>query len=163
MSDPIWLTLLKMRPHYSQSSHENATPSSGTSPLASYKEVTPQELTDPIAWSKTSNTQSKTFQAEIWPYISTKYNNMRSSPCSTTEPFPTSYEVLLLLQCRSSRLRLTVLWSQGKWISERFRQFCFFTKRSTLLLEKSRKINFLHLFFIEQHAKLLPFLLMLVD
>ena len=48
-------------------------------------------------------------------------------------------------------------------ISERFRQFSFFTKRSTLLLEKSRKINFLHLFFIEQHAKLLPFLLMLVD
>ena len=48
-------------------------------------------------------------------------------------------------------------------ISERFRQFCFFTKRSTLLLEKSRKINFLHLFYIEQHAKLLPFLLMLVD
>ena len=32
-----------------------------------------------------------------------------------------------------------------------------------LLLEKSRKINFLHLFFIEQNAKLLPFLLMLVD
>ena len=29
-----------MRPHYSQSSRENATPSSGTSPLASYKEVT---------------------------------------------------------------------------------------------------------------------------
>ena len=50
-----------------------------------------------------------------------------------------------------------------KTISERFRQFYFFTKRSTLLLEKSRKINFLHLFFIEQHAKLLPFLLMLVD
>ena len=51
----------------------------------------------------------------------------------------------------------------GGSISEKFRQFCFFTKRSTLLLEKSRKINFLHLFFIEQHAKLLPFLLMLVD
>ena len=47
-------------------------------------------------------------------------------------------------------------------ISERFRQFCFFTKRSTLLIVKSRKINFLHLFFIEQHAKLLPYLLMLV-
>ena len=30
-----------MRPHYSQSSRENATPSSGTSPLASYKEVPP--------------------------------------------------------------------------------------------------------------------------
>ena len=48
-------------------------------------------------------------------------------------------------------------------ISERFRQFYFFTKRSTLLLEKSRKINFLHSFFIEQNAKLLPFLLMPVD
>ena len=48
-------------------------------------------------------------------------------------------------------------------ISERFRQFCFFTKRSTLLLENSRKINFLHLFIIEQHAKLLPYLLILVD
>ena len=36
------VTLLKMRPHYSQSSRENVTPSGGTSPLASYKEVTPQ-------------------------------------------------------------------------------------------------------------------------
>ena len=33
-----------MRPHYSQSSRENATPSSGTSPLASYKEVPPREF-----------------------------------------------------------------------------------------------------------------------
>ena len=41
MYDPILVTLLKMRPHYSQSSWENATPSSGTSPLASYKEVPP--------------------------------------------------------------------------------------------------------------------------
>ena len=39
--DPILVTLLKMRPYYSQSSRENATPSSGTSPLASYKEVPP--------------------------------------------------------------------------------------------------------------------------
>ena len=38
--DPILVTLLKMRPHYSQSRCKNATPStSGTSPLASYKEV----------------------------------------------------------------------------------------------------------------------------
>ena len=35
------VTLLKMRPHYSQSSRENGTTSSGTSPLASYKEVPP--------------------------------------------------------------------------------------------------------------------------
>ena len=41
MCDPILVTLLKMRPHYSQSSRENATPSSGTSPLASYKEINP--------------------------------------------------------------------------------------------------------------------------
>ena len=41
MCDPILVTLLKMRPYYSPSSRENATPSSGTSPLASYKEVPP--------------------------------------------------------------------------------------------------------------------------
>ena len=36
MCDPILVTLLKMRPHYSQSSHQNATTSSGTFPLTSY-------------------------------------------------------------------------------------------------------------------------------
>ena len=41
MCDPILETLLKMQPHYSQSIRENPTPSSATSPLASYKEVTP--------------------------------------------------------------------------------------------------------------------------
>ena len=30
-----------MQPHYSQSSRENETPSSGTSPLTNYKEVPP--------------------------------------------------------------------------------------------------------------------------
>ena len=40
MCDPILVTL-KMRPHYSQSSLENATPSSDTFLLASYKEVPP--------------------------------------------------------------------------------------------------------------------------
>ena len=42
--DPILVTLLKMRPHYSQSNRENETPSSGTFPLASYKEVPPGGL-----------------------------------------------------------------------------------------------------------------------
>ena len=42
MRDPIEVTLLKMRPHYIQSSHENATPSRETFPLASYKEVPPR-------------------------------------------------------------------------------------------------------------------------
>ena len=41
MCEPILVTLLKMRPHYSQTSSENVTSSSGTSPLASYKEVPP--------------------------------------------------------------------------------------------------------------------------
>ena len=41
MCDPILVTLSKMQTHYGHSTHENATPSSGTSPLASYKEVTP--------------------------------------------------------------------------------------------------------------------------
>ena len=41
MCDPILVILLKMRPHYSQSSRENATPSNGTSLLASYKEEHP--------------------------------------------------------------------------------------------------------------------------
>ena len=40
MCDPILVTPLKMRPRYSQSRRENATPFSGASPgLASYKEV----------------------------------------------------------------------------------------------------------------------------
>ena len=50
MCDPILVTLLKalkMRPHYSQSSRENATPSSGTFPLSSYKEVPPDTHTPP--------------------------------------------------------------------------------------------------------------------
>ena len=42
MCDPILVTPLKMQPHYSQSSRENTTPSSGTSPVASYKEVPPR-------------------------------------------------------------------------------------------------------------------------
>ena len=46
MCDPILVTLLKMQPRYSQSSRESVTPSSRTSPLASYKEVpSPQDLT----------------------------------------------------------------------------------------------------------------------
>ena len=47
LCDPIPVTLLKMRPHYSHSSHQNATPPSGTSPLATYKEVTPRIISNP--------------------------------------------------------------------------------------------------------------------
>ena len=41
MCDPIQVTMLKKQPRYSQTSCENATPSSDTSPLASNKEVQP--------------------------------------------------------------------------------------------------------------------------
>ena len=41
MCDPILKTLMKMKPHHSQSSCENATLSSGTSPLGYYWEVPP--------------------------------------------------------------------------------------------------------------------------
>ena len=40
----LYCIVLKMRPHYSQSRRENATPSSATSPLASYKEVSPPRV-----------------------------------------------------------------------------------------------------------------------
>ena len=39
MYDPILETLMKLQAHYSQSSRENSTLSSGTSPLACYKGV----------------------------------------------------------------------------------------------------------------------------
>ena len=39
--DPILVIVLKMQPYYSHYRHKNATPFSGTSPLASYKEVPP--------------------------------------------------------------------------------------------------------------------------
>ena len=61
MCDPILVTLWKMRPHYSQSSRENATPSSGRSPLASYKEVAlPLPGCFPV-WPRTETVYSKRF------------------------------------------------------------------------------------------------------
>ena len=53
MCDPILVTLLKMQPHYSQSSRENATPSSSTFPLASYKEVPSRERNKILSFVKT--------------------------------------------------------------------------------------------------------------
>ena len=48
MYDPILVTLLKMQPHYIQSSRENGTPSGCTSPLASYQESTHRAPTPPF-------------------------------------------------------------------------------------------------------------------
>ena len=58
MCDPILFTPLKMQPHYSQSSRENATPSSGTSPLASYNEVPPLPPGPPVPIPGTLRTSS---------------------------------------------------------------------------------------------------------
>ena len=51
--------------------------------------------------------------------------------------------------------------TQMTTISERFRQFYFSTKRSTLLVKDNRKTKFEHSFSVEQKAKLLPFCLCL--
>ena len=48
IGDPILVTLLKLQPYHSQSNRENVTPSSGTSPLASYKEV-PRRARNPTS------------------------------------------------------------------------------------------------------------------
>ena len=64
MCDPILVTLLKMRPHYSQSSRENATPSSGTSPLGSYKKAPPP----PLPGGAMFRLGKHEFGSEIWMF-----------------------------------------------------------------------------------------------
>ena len=56
MSIPILEIVLKMWPYYSHYRRENATPSSGTSILASYKEVPPRgEKVPRINWPPKEN------------------------------------------------------------------------------------------------------------
>ena len=52
MCDPMLVTLSKMRPHYSQTSREKATPSSGTSPLASYRSLSLSRKLETVQWKK---------------------------------------------------------------------------------------------------------------
>ena len=80
MYDPILVTLLKKQPHHSQSSRENATPSSGTSPLTSYKEVTAHVIKAPSApflpmgWAlKCSRARSARFSTKQKEYLSAKF------------------------------------------------------------------------------------------
>ena len=85
--DPILVTLLKMRHHYSQSSRENATLSSGTSPLVSYKEVPPPpggilicsnkrcfdplNTDTPLIWTLSMSPQCPLY--EVWLYFKSYY------------------------------------------------------------------------------------------
>ena len=65
MCDPILFTLLKMQPRYSQSSRENATPSSGTFSLASYKEVPPPPPLPPGPPVRVPGTLSSYFNGQL--------------------------------------------------------------------------------------------------
>ena len=62
MCNTILVTPLKMQPQNSQSSRENATPSSGTSPLASYKEAcisTKHGIFEIIIKNQTKNNENR--------------------------------------------------------------------------------------------------------
>ena len=65
--DPILVTLLKLLPHYSKSSCENATPSSGTSPLASYKEVPPPPF--PLSLVTVQEVSAKVISPQFSPHF----------------------------------------------------------------------------------------------
>ena len=80
MCDPILVTLLKMRPHYSQSSRENATPSSGTSPLGSYKETPPP----PWMWKWDLNVWGKIEARRQWDLKGKEKG--KSKMCATPSP-----------------------------------------------------------------------------
>ena len=79
MCDHILVTLLKMGPRYSQSSRENATPFSCTSPLASYKEVHPRgfefkymfncKYGSCISWDVSSSIDYKFFQSSHFQWL----------------------------------------------------------------------------------------------
>ena len=49
MCDPILVILLKMQPHYSQSSRENVALTSATSLVASYKEFPPPQVLNQLS------------------------------------------------------------------------------------------------------------------
>ena len=87
MCDPILVTLLKMELHCSQSSRENATPSSSTSPLASYKEV-PHGTTAPLNIFATTFT--KYHLAFRQPTSKLLEGWVGKKPSSTT-PTPSAY------------------------------------------------------------------------
>ena len=111
MCDPILVTPLKMLPHYSQSRRENATPSSGTSPLASYKKVPPQAIMTRI-WDEKNRPRGDNFTNNLQPSLSLQI-------VTTAPPFQLTMAVFfqvilswLLVRFLSTRIFLNGLTSK---------------------------------------------------
>ena len=106
MCDPILVNLLKMQRHYSQSSRENATPSSGTSLLASCKGVPP-----PLVSLHNSNQPSNNFlqafikQAYKFGVIHMKENQQTEEELFGNENHSRTFDDFLDLLGQRVRLR----------------------------------------------------------
>ena len=103
-----WLvTLLKMRPHCSQSSRENTTPSSDTSPLASYKEVCPpskgSRFQESLFWTSCFCFPTKMLHLNA-PLFSQKCS---VSPKNVTEMADDDYHVEVILSILMNTNQLT--------------------------------------------------------
>ena len=111
MCDPILVTPLKMRPHYSQSRRENATPSSGPPPLASYKKVPPQAIMT-RSWDEKNRPRRDNFTNNLHPSLSLQI-------VTTAPPFQLTMAVFfqvilswLLVRFLSTRIFLNGLTSK---------------------------------------------------
>ena len=85
MCDPILVTLLKIRPHYSHSRRENATRSSGKFPIASYKKVPPPSGWD--NWDTPIWKGGKCKSALRWGYGYRKIPKISPGACIFQRPF----------------------------------------------------------------------------
>ena len=83
--DPILVTLLKIRLHYSHSRRENATRSSGKSPIASYKEVPPPPVWD--NWDTPILKGRECKSALRWGYGYRKIPKISPGACIFQRPF----------------------------------------------------------------------------
>ena len=96
-----------MWPHYGQSSRENATPSSGRSPLASYKEVPP-----PTPGVISQSTQLLDSQSETVLFCSDNYLRLVFlSPFFILFFLPTDS---FMIVSESKHLHVTFIWQPEK-------------------------------------------------
>ena len=108
MCDPILVNLSKMQPHYSHSSRENATPSTGTSLLASCKGVPPPPR---VSLHNNSNQPSNNFlqafikQAYKFGVIYMKENQQTEEELFGNENHSRAFDDFLDLLGQRVRLR----------------------------------------------------------